>query len=142
LGRLLGVDLGSRRVGLALSDPGRLISSPLATLAYSGDKQLIGKLLALVSEHDVDTVVVGLPLLEDGSEGPGCRRAHDFADRLRRRGVAVELWDERWSSRRAEELLREGGISRRRGLHKIDKIAASLILEDYMNSTQQKDEHT
>ena len=142
MGRLLAVDLGSRRIGLAVSDADRLISSPLTSLAYSGDKPLIRQLLALIAEHNVDTVVIGLPLREDGSEGPGCLRAREFAGRLERRGVPVVLWDERYSSLRAEELLREGGLNRRRSIHKIDKIAASFILEDYMNSSKQKEERT
>ena len=142
MGRLLAVDLGSRRIGLAVSDADRLISSPLTSLAYSGDKPLIRQLLALIAEHNVDTVVIGLPLREDGSEGPGCLRAREFAGLLERRGVPVVLWDERYSSLRAEELLREGGLNRRRSIHKIDKIAASFILEDYMNSSKQKEERT
>jgi putative Holliday junction resolvase len=142
LGRLLAVDLGSRRIGLAVSDVDRLISSPLTSLAYSGDKVLIRRLLALIAEHNVDTVVIGLPLREDGSEGPGCLRAREFAGLLKRRGIDTVLWDERYSSLRAEELLREGGFDRRRSIHKIDKIAASFILDDYMNSRQQKEERT
>lgn len=136
MGRLLGVDLGTRRIGLALSDPSHLISSPFDILTYRGDKDLVRRLTDLAAEHDVDTLVLGLPLREDGSEGPGCVRARQIAGLLEKRGVEVVLWDERWSSLRAEELLRESGLDRRRGIHKIDKVAASLILEDYMNSTR------
>jgi len=139
LGRLLGIDLGTRRIGLALSDASRLISSPFDTLTYRGDRDLVRRLADLAAEHDVDKVVIGLPLREDGSEGPGCVRARQIAGLLEKRGVEAVLWDERWSSLRAEELLREGGLDRRRGIHKIDKVAASLILEDYMNSTHKKD---
>jgi putative Holliday junction resolvase len=141
LGRLLAVDLGSRRIGLALSDASHMISSPLTTLAYKGDKHLIRRLAELIAEHNVEAVVVGFPLREDGSEGPGCRRARQIASLLEGRGVEVVLWDESYSSRSAQELLDEGGFDRRRGIHKIDKVAASIILGDYMNSRQLKDEH-
>ena len=132
MGRALGVDLGARRVGIALSDPGRLISSPLSTLSMGTERALVETLLRLCRERDVTTVVIGLPLSADGSEGPGCARARRIARGIAEAGVEAELVDESWSSRDAEQILREMGESRRTSKEKVDAIAASLILRDYL----------
>ncbi|MGA2977887.1 MAG: Holliday junction resolvase RuvX [Spirochaetia bacterium] len=131
-GRALGVDIGSRRVGLALSDPTRLISSPLSTVSLISEKALVHRIAMLCQKHDVRTVVIGLPLSADGSEGPGCARARRVAEALARLGICAELQDESWSSRDAEEALREMGASRRGLPEKVDAIAASLILREYL----------
>jgi putative Holliday junction resolvase len=130
--RVLGVDLGTRRVGLALSDPARIISSPLSTLAMKSESALVGALIRLCKEKEVETVVIGLPVSADGSEGPGCARARRLSGRLIEAGIRSELVDESWSSRDAEQVLREMGKSRRTAREKVDAIAASLILRDYL----------
>ena len=132
MSRVLGVDLGARRVGLAISDPGRIISSPLETLAMESETALVRRLLRLCREKEVATVVIGLPLSADGSEGPGCARARRIAGKMTEAGIAAELVDESWSSRDAEEVLKEMGKSRRTAKEKVDAIAASLILRDYL----------
>jgi putative holliday junction resolvase len=132
-GRALGVDLGTRRVGLALTDPLRMISSPLATITMTSEGALTRAIEKLCREHQVTTVVLGLPLSADGSEGPGCARARRLAASLSTLGIATEFQDESWSSRDAEEILRETGKSRRGAREKIDAIAASLILRDYLS---------
>jgi putative Holliday junction resolvase len=132
VGRVLGVDQGARRVGLALSDPGRIISSPLETLPMESESALVGRLLRLCREKDVTTVVIGLPLSADGSEGPGCARARRIAMKVSDAGIPAELVDESWSSRDAEQVLREMGKNRRTAREKVDAIAASLILRDYL----------
>ncbi len=131
-GRALGVDLGARRVGLALSDPLRMISSPHATIPMATEGALAKTLMDLCAERGVSLVVIGLPLSADGSEGAGCARARRVAASLRACGIVVELQDERWSSREAEEILRETGKRRRTSKEKVDAIAASLILSDYL----------
>lgn len=132
-GRALGVDLGTRRVGLALTDPGRMICSPHATIPLESESALVSRLRAICAEREVTLVVVGLPLSADGSEGPGCRRARSVAAALEAAGLAVKLHDERWSSRDAEKVLRETGKNRRTSKEKVDAIAASLILEEYLS---------
>ena len=132
MGRALGVDLGARRVGLALSDPGRIISSPLETLTMDSESALLNRLISLCREKEVTTVVIGLPLSADGSEGPGCARARRIARKMAEAGIPAELVDESWSSRDAEQVLREMGKSRRTAKEKVDAIAASLILRDYL----------
>ena len=136
MGRLLAVDLGTRRVGLALSDELEIIASPLCTLPYKTVNRLIDELTGIIRDKNVDTVVVGLPLREDGSEGEGCVRSREFAGRLEGLGVKTVLWDERYTSLRAEKLLREAGFNRKKAKNKVDRIAASYILEDYMARTQ------
>jgi putative Holliday junction resolvase len=137
LGRILAVDLGTRRVGLAITDPLQLIASPLANLTFSGEDRLVQDLLALASAKAVERVVVGLPLREDGSEGEGCRQARQLARRLESAGLEVSLWDERYSSREAQSALREMGYDRRRSLARIDPVAAAIILEDFLRSVTQ-----
>lgn len=132
MGRVLGVDLGTRRVGLALSDPARIISSPLETLAMKSESALVNRLIRLCREKEVTTVVIGLPVSADGSEGPGCVRARRVAANLAGAGIQTELVDESWSSRDAEQVLREMGKSRRTAKEKVDAIAASLILRNYL----------
>jgi putative holliday junction resolvase len=131
-GRALGVDLGARRVGLALTDPGRMISSPHSTIPMTGESELSRKLLELCAQQAVTLVVIGLPLSADGSEGPGCARSRRIAAAIEARGIPVRLQDERWTSRDAEDILRETGKTRKSSREKVDAIAASLILSDYL----------
>jgi putative Holliday junction resolvase len=134
VGRILAVDLGSRRVGLAITDPLHLIASPFRTLAYRGDRRLLADLLGTIREQEVEEVVIGLPLREDGSDSPGCEHSRRLAGQLRERGVRAVLWDERYTSRMAEESLREMGLSRRRAPERVDRLAASHLLQDYLRS--------
>ncbi len=131
-GRALGVDLGSRRVGLALSDPARIISSPHSTIPMNGEAAVVDALLALCARQAVTLAVIGLPLSADGSEGPGCARARRVAAALEAGGVRTHLQNERWTSRDAEQILRETGKKRKTSREKIDAIAASLILREFL----------
>ncbi len=133
MGRVLAVDLGTRRVGLALTDPARKISSPLCTIPFSSFEKLAESLETLGRREDVELFLIGFPLREDGSEGEGCRRSRILFQRLSARGLACELWDESWSSRDAEESLRSSGTGIRKAKGKIDAVAASLFLRDYID---------
>jgi putative Holliday junction resolvase len=138
MSRILAIDLGSKRVGLAMTDPLRMIASPFKTLPYRSDKQLITVVLAIVEANAVETVVIGLPLHEDSTESEGSTRSRSFAAKLNRNGIDTVLWDERYTSRDAEESLRRCGLDRRRALAKIDSIAASYILEDYLSEIRKR----
>jgi putative Holliday junction resolvase len=138
MSRILAIDLGSKRVGLAMTDPLRMIASPYKTLHYRSDKQLITDVLAIVQANAVETVVIGLPLHEDSNESEGSTRSRSFAAKLNRRGVDTVLWDERYTSRDAEESLKRCGLDRKRALTKIDSIAASYILEDYLSEIKKR----
>jgi putative Holliday junction resolvase len=110
-----------------------MISSPLTTVPMTSESALVRTLAGLCREHQVSTVVLGLPLSADGSEGPGCARTRRIAARLESLDIPTELQDESWSSRDAEDVLRETGKRRRGAREKVDAIAASLILRDYLS---------
>jgi putative Holliday junction resolvase len=133
-GRALGVDLGTRRVGLALTDALRIVSSPLDTVPMVSEKDLIERLVRLCHEREVTVVVIGLPVSRDGSEGPLCERARRVARKLCETGVPAVLQDESWSSRQAEAVLRETGKTRRTSKGKVDAIAASIILREFLEA--------
>ncbi len=132
MGRLLGVDLGARRVGLALSDPRQTFGSPLATIPFSTEAKLVEEILGLCAKHDVELVVIGMPYEADGTEGEGCARARRFREKLDGRGLRTALQDETWTSRDAEAALREAGKTRRTSREAVDRIAAALILKEYL----------
>ena len=134
-GRLLGLDLGQRRIGVALSDPYGILASPLSTIELDDPDRGQEKVRALVLEHGVRRVVVGLPLLLDGNEGEEAQRVQAWVGRLRPLlEVPVELWDERLSSAAAERALLESGMRRGRRRQHVDAVAAALILQNYLDA--------
>ena len=133
-GRILAIDFGKRRIGLAITDPFRLIVTGLETLRRTTLREDLEHLTKLAAEREVSRIVMGLPLNMDGTEGTQAQRAREFADRLgRRTGIAVDLWDERLTSVAAEDLLRERGVyaDRRSGI--VDRLAASILLQTYLD---------
>jgi putative Holliday junction resolvase len=135
-GRVLGIDLGDVRIGLARSDPLGITAQPLGILEISGDKQILREIRRIVSEQEISTVVIGLPLLLSGEEGERARAAREFASRLEKslHGVDVLLWDERLSTVQAERVMISGNVRRKKRKEKIDSIAASLILQSYLDA--------
>jgi putative Holliday junction resolvase len=134
VGRILAVDLGSTRVGLALTDPLGMIASPFDTVPFHSMSSLAERVEALCRDKAVDRVVVGLPVRENGSEGVGCQKARYFASLLEGHGIPCVLWDESWSSRDAEIVVRAYGKTRKTAREKVDAIAAALFLSDYLQS--------
>ena len=135
-GRVLALDLGQARIGLALSDLLGMTANPLAPLSCVGPRKDVLSVVNLVREHEVVAVVVGLPLLLSGEEGDAARSAREFADRLRARvgSVVVEMWDERLTTVEAERTLIAAGMSRRKRRNVVDGVAAALILQSYLDS--------
>jgi putative Holliday junction resolvase len=130
--RTLGVDLGERWIGLALSDPMGISARPLEVVAR-GDP-FWKALERLVAEEGVDRLVLGLPLNMDGSEGPRARDALAFKAEIERRsGLPVETWDERLTTAQAEAALRSSGLSGRKRAERVDKVAAQIILQSYLD---------
>lgn len=129
-GRLLGIDLGTKTIGLALSDVTRLVASPLETLRrtkFAADAQ---RLVGIAAAHGVAGLVLGLPSNLDGSSGPRVQATRAFARNFN--GVSllpILLWDERLTTQAAERALLEADASRRRRAEVIDKVAAALILQ-------------
>jgi putative Holliday junction resolvase len=133
---VLGIDWGERRIGIALSDETQLLAQPLTTLTRRPGKRFpMTSLLALVAEHQVVGVVVGLPLAADGSEAESAREVRALAeDVARRSGLPVDLWDERFTTARALQAVREmgGTIKGRRAA--LDALAATLLLQHYLDA--------
>ncbi|RMG58752.1 MAG: Holliday junction resolvase RuvX [Deltaproteobacteria bacterium] len=134
--RILCLDLGSRRVGVALSDPTGTIAQPHAVLPAEDEEALLEKISSIIDEYGVGKVVVGLPLKLSGSEGESARKARDFIERVRKRfpGLVVTEWDERLSTRLAEREMLRDNVKRRKRREVIDKIAAAVILQSYLDS--------
>ncbi len=133
--RILGLDLGERRVGVAVSDSLGLTAQPVGTLEITGDRDLLARIGALVREHEISRVVVGLPLNQDGSEGPRATRVLDLAGRIGATlGLPVETVDERFSSIEATRVLRDAPRKVRRQKGSVDRIAAAIILQNYLDA--------
>lgn len=128
--RLIGVDLGEKTIGLALSDVNRTIASPLETLPRGKFRTDAGKLLALAEKFGVGGLVIGLPKNMDGSEGPSAQSARAFVRNLvPLTDLAIVFWDERLSTAAVERTLIEADASRRRRDEVVDKVAAAYILQ-------------
>lgn len=136
-GPVLGVDLGARRVGVAVSDPARTVASGLDTLLVGSLQDAVDKVAVLAENRGARRIVVGLPLNMNGSEGGKAREARLFAKLIEERlGSGVVLWDERLTSVQAKgELERLGaGRSITRDKAAIDRVAATILLQSYLDS--------
>jgi putative Holliday junction resolvase len=134
MSRILGVDLGSRRIGVALSDPTGQIASPLLTVQHRSLRHDLDRIVVISREHAVEGIVVGWPRNMDGTSGPAARRAEAFARALRREvTVPVELWDERLSTVAAERELLRDSVRRTRRRQARDRVAAAWFLQAYLD---------
>jgi putative Holliday junction resolvase len=137
-GRVLALDLGTVRVGLALSDPLRITGQPLGRLPRRALRDDLHALIDLVRENDVAVVVVGHPLLMSGVAGERALDAEAFAERLRSAvSCPVVLWDERLTTVQAERALLEGNVSRRNRKTVVDAAAAALLLQSWLDAQPQ-----
>jgi putative holliday junction resolvase len=138
--RALGVDLGSRRIGVALSDSAGTLATPYEVVVRCGDEARDHqRLAALAEEAGAKVVVVGLPLSLDGSEGPAARHAKEEADRLAKVvGVPVERFDERLTTVSAERDLRAGGLRSRARRQVVDKVAAAVMLQSWLDARRRE----
>jgi len=136
LGRILAIDYGERRVGLAISDPMRLIATPLTTLIVTRDSDAIAKICDIATRQEITEFVVGLPLSMDGSENERSIRVRTFARQLEERnGIRVSLMDERFTTAAAKRLLPQIEEKKsRRSKEKLDQLSAVIILQDYLGT--------
>ncbi len=134
--RYVGIDYGTRRIGLALADPTGLIASPATTLSGANHAARdADAVLRWAADNDANGFVIGLPLSMDGTDSAQTRLTRQFADELRRRGAEpLELWDERLSSFHADELMQSAGIRRAKQKHARDAIAAQVILQSFLDA--------
>ena len=131
----MALDLGRKRIGLALSDPLGITAHGLPTLARTRIREDVAALDALIREHDVRLILMGHPLHMSGDESRQGVYTREFADRLSERtGREVRLWDERLTSAEAGRVLKESGISIRKRAQAVDRLAAVILLESYLDS--------
>lgn len=132
---MLGLDVGSRRIGLAISDPLGITAQGLATLHRQNKRLDFEQLEKVIREYGVTQIVVGLPLRMSGLEGVQAEKMQIFAEELRKRfQLPVHMWDERLTSAQANRLLRETEMSIKRRGQVVDQMAAVLILQSFMDS--------
>ncbi|MCX5615697.1 Holliday junction resolvase RuvX [Bombella sp. TMW 2.2559] len=134
---VLGLDPGSRQIGVALSDTALMLASPLTVLTRGKMKQMIPVFQELCQKHEIGALVVGLPLSLDGSFGPAARAASDWANDLSERlGLPACLWDERLSSSAVNRfLVQEADMTRKRRGEVVDKMAAAYMLQGWLDAT-------
>jgi putative Holliday junction resolvase len=133
-GRLLGLDVGTKTIGLALSDVSRMIATGFETIRRTKFSRDAERLLAVIAEHQVVGLVIGLPINLDGRDGPRAQATRAFARNLA--GLVqmpILLWDERMTTLAAERALLEADLSRRRRAEIIDQVAAALILQSALD---------
>ena len=134
-GRIMGIDYGRVRIGIALTDLLKTIASPYEVYKSVSRKKDIEYFVRLIKEKEVDKVVLGLPLNMDGSEGERALKTRAFGDELEKASnVPVVYQDERLSSVEAENYLLDGDLRRDKRKNLIDKVSASIILEDYLRT--------
>jgi putative Holliday junction resolvase len=134
-GRVLGLDVGARRIGIAVSDQLGITAQGLETLQRRNKKYDLGWLRRVIREHEIAEIVVGLPLRMSGAEGAQAEKIHLFAEDLRKHfKIPVHLWDERLTSAEANRLLRETELSIEKRGKAVDRMAAILILQGWMEN--------
>jgi putative holliday junction resolvase len=135
MSRTLALDYGTKRVGMALSDPTGSLASPLPFVAATPVAKLFGIIKALIREKEVDQILVGLPRNMDGTYGPSARAAEEFALRLKEVvPIPIKMVDERLSTVEAGRRLREGGKKAAEQKGKIDSASAQIILQSFLDS--------
>ena len=132
--RIMGLDVGGERLGVAVSDELEITAQPLLVIPAGDEEFLMDRLAGIAREYRVKEVVVGLPLNLDGSRGAMAEKALEFVSRLEERlGLPVVTWDERFSSRAVERTLIEADVSRSGRKKVIDKLAAAYMLQGYLD---------
>ncbi len=132
--RVMGLDMGKKTIGVAISDESGLTAQPVTTIKRSSLRKDLDELVRLIKEYSVTGIVVGLPVNMNGTMGPATESVLKFIDDLKERaGVPVETWDERLSTAAVTKVLLEGDISRARRKEVVDKMAASYILQGYLD---------
>jgi putative Holliday junction resolvase len=133
MNRFIGIDFGMSKVGLAISDPSKIISMPLKVLRYKNPKNLIEDLQIIATENNVDTFVVGYPLNMNNEKNEMTSLVDNFKDELIDLGFKVFLQDERLSSESAKKIMREQNIKTGNNKEKIDLIASTIILQSFLD---------
>jgi putative Holliday junction resolvase len=138
--RILALDVGERRIGVAVSDPMGIVARPVATIERASREEDFAAINDLVDEHQAELVVVGLPLTLRGEVGPQAKTIQRYAEALEETlSVPMKMWDERYTTASAEEVLRRrNDAGRRKGKRGIDAVAAAFILQAYLDGAEQR----
>ena len=140
MGRILGIDYGSKRMGFAMSDPTQFLASSLSVFTYQHPDEPIREIRKLCEQHQIEKIVVGWPRNMDGSQGPMADTVWKFMEKLQAAlGLPVEKWDERLSSKSAENVLIEAGTRREKRKLYVDKMAAQIMLQNYLDARGETD---
>ena len=133
-GRILGVDYGKSRIGLSLSDPMQIMASSLKTIVHAKSAAAVQELAELVKEKQIIAMVLGRPVHMTGETSDMATQVESFADLLSQHiDIPIFYWDERWTTVSAEKLMQEMGYSPSRQRHKIDQVAASFLLQNFLD---------
>ncbi len=142
--KIMGLDLGTKTVGVAISDPLLITAQPIETITRKEEnklRQTLARIEALIEEHEVEKIVLGYPKNMNDSIGPRALFSEEFKDKLERRtGLEVILWDERLTTVAADEVLIESKVRRENRKKYVDQIAAVFILQEYLDSIANKKE--
>lgn len=138
-GRVLGLDLGETTIGMALSDAGRSIASPLSTIERSKFSKDVEKLSVVIATHKIIALVIGYPINMDGSKGARAQSTITFVSNISKKiSLPMLLWDERFSTMAVEKMMIGADMSRQRRAELVDKLAASYMLQGYLDNARNK----
>jgi putative Holliday junction resolvase len=133
--RILAIDHGSKRIGIAVSDELKMIAQPLEFIPAEPFAAFLVRLNELISDKEVESILVGLPRNMDGSYGPAAQKVQDFVTALKGAlSVPIKTWDERLTSAQANRLLIQGNVRRDKRKEKVDAMAAAILLQSYLDS--------
>jgi putative Holliday junction resolvase len=133
--RILALDHGTKRIGVAVSDELKLIAQPLEFVPAEPFPAFLARLKVLLSEKEVELVLVGMPRNMNGTYGPAAAKVQEFITQLREAiGVPIKTWDERLTSAQANRLLIEGNVRREKRKEKVDQMAAAILLQSFLDS--------
>lgn len=134
--RILALDHGTVRIGVALSDELKMIASPLEYIPAEPFAGMLTRLKELIRDKEVDLILIGMPRNMDGSYGPAADKVREFVTALKDAiAVPIRTWDERLTSTQANRLLVEGGVRREKRKEKVDKMAAAILLQSYLDAS-------
>ena len=133
MGRVLGLDVGDRRIGLALSDSGGILASPLTIIEHTTEKDDIEAILKIAKERAAERIIVGMPRLMNGDIGPQAQKVQTFTEAMRlSTQIPIEYRDERLTTVTAQRLHQESSSKKKKGIIRYDAMAAAVILQDYL----------
>ena len=133
MGRVLAIDYGDQRIGLALSDPLKIIASPYKTIANKDNDYSVDAILEVIIDEDVELTIVGLPLSMSGEDTDQTKKVKLFSDKLYSKNINIKFIDERWSSKAAKRSMKDQGIKTGHNKSLVDQTAAAIFLQQYLD---------